>query len=442
MRFNFWNYDPDDRGWYIYGHGTVTEDGVHVVPDSGIEVYEFTGAMVADPGLGPAEGPPPDNCSQDGDPVDLATGLLVLRNTDLLLPDVMPIELTRTYRQMDARCRAFGVGTTHPYDMFITGDHRPWTYQEIILPDGGRLHYDRVCSPSPCSCPNPDPDGVCAPGNGYFEHTSTPGRFYKSTIRWNGHGWDLTLRDGTVYVFPDGECARFDPPVGSPNPRPAEAALLAIRDRFGNTTFLSRDPASKCSTYYFGILQNNGAGNLLQITSPNGRWIKFSYESAPTGPCVSGESRIASIVDNAGRRVNYMYDDLNRLTEVDQIVDGTGAIAKTTYTYDGTSPRLKTISDPRRNYECPAPCSSPPSLTVDYWLNDATNGTETVPRTGRLGRGCAAGRDRCGRVRAGAAMPRRRSGDARADRSGSSQSAPRSPRSRRARCVRSRPWSQ
>jgi len=30
------------------------------------------------------------------------------------------------------------------------------------------------------------------------------------------------------------------------------------------------------------------------------------------------------------------------------------------------------------NYECPAPCSSPPSLTVDYWLNDATNGTETV----------------------------------------------------------------
>jgi len=66
----------------------------------------------------------------DGSPGRSATGC---RPNPTPLPDVMPIELTRTYRQMDARCRAFGVGTTHPYDMFITGDHRPWTYQEIIL---------------------------------------------------------------------------------------------------------------------------------------------------------------------------------------------------------------------------------------------------------------------------------------------------------------------
>ena len=29
----FWNYDPDRRGWYVYGHGTVTPDGKQVIPD-------------------------------------------------------------------------------------------------------------------------------------------------------------------------------------------------------------------------------------------------------------------------------------------------------------------------------------------------------------------------------------------------------------------------
>ena len=68
----------------------------------------------------------------------------------------------------------------------------------------GRVHYVRT-----------------SPGTGWadavFEHTSTPSAFYKSAIRWNGHGWDLTLKDGTVYVF--GE----------------NAPLQAIRDRYGNT---------------------------------------------------------------------------------------------------------------------------------------------------------------------------------------------------------------
>lgn len=42
--------------------------------------------------------------------------------TDLALPDVVPIALTRTYRQADSRSRAFGIGASHPYDMFLGGD--------------------------------------------------------------------------------------------------------------------------------------------------------------------------------------------------------------------------------------------------------------------------------------------------------------------------------
>ena len=128
-RFKFWNYDPEDRGWYVYGRGTVTATGRQVVSDPGVTLYEFTGAMVEDPGDGPDEGARPgDPAGYGGEPVNLVTGLFVLTKTDLVLPDVLPITLTRTYRTRDTRSRAFGVGATHPYDLH---GH---------LPSGGERH--------------------------------------------------------------------------------------------------------------------------------------------------------------------------------------------------------------------------------------------------------------------------------------------------------------
>lgn len=292
-RFNFWHYEPDGEGWYIYGLGTAVENRKQVIPDPNVGIYEFTGAMVANPDLAPPEGPPPGNNGSDGDPVDLSTGLFVLSKTDLLLPDVLPIVLTRTYRPKDTVSRAFGLGTSHPYDIFIIGDTNPYTFAEIILPDGGRIHYDRI-----------------SPGTGFtdavYEHTSSPTAFYKSNISWNGNGWDLKLKDGTVYVFPDAEFAT----------RPALAAIRAIRDRYGNALTLTR----------------NSAANLTRITSPNGRWIEFTYDTA---------NRITRATDNSGRTVNYTYDASGRLATV---TDPEGGV--TAYTYD-TLHRMLTLRDAR-----------------------------------------------------------------------------------------------
>jgi hypothetical protein len=131
-RYPFWHYDPGYRGWYVYGLGTVPEDGRQVIPDPGISIHEFTGAMVAGTGLAPASGPKPPCNDPDpkkckpGDPVDATTGLFVLNKTDLYLPDgVMPIQLTRTYRPGDTFSRAFGVGASHNYDLFFVGDTTP-----------------------------------------------------------------------------------------------------------------------------------------------------------------------------------------------------------------------------------------------------------------------------------------------------------------------------
>src|SRR5262249_20830353 len=97
-RIDFWNYDPTEKGWYIYGQGTVSANGTQIIPDAGVVIYEFSGAMVSNPSNAPPDGPPPCGNCQDGDPVDLSTGLFVYSKTDLMLPDIMPITLTRTYR--------------------------------------------------------------------------------------------------------------------------------------------------------------------------------------------------------------------------------------------------------------------------------------------------------------------------------------------------------
>src|SRR5207249_734651 len=123
---------PDGPGWQVYGHGKVTPDAQQVAPNPGVEIYEFTGAMAAAPSLAPGSGPNPGG-DRGGDPVDLFTGLFVLQKTDLALPDVISLALTRTYRPADNRSRPFGIGATHPYDIFLVGDTFPYTYLDLIL---------------------------------------------------------------------------------------------------------------------------------------------------------------------------------------------------------------------------------------------------------------------------------------------------------------------
>jgi len=288
-RAPFWNYDPDGRGWHIYGWGTVTEDGSQVVPDYRTRLYEFSGAMFGCDGYRcypPDDGPEDGDDDRDGDPIDLSTGLFVLEKSDILIPDLLALSLTRTYRQNDPVSRAFGIGASHPFELFLRSENQ---YQEVdlILPGGGRIHYVRT-----------------SPGTGYadavFEHTATPGAWHRSTIVWNGDGWDLRLKDGTVFVFRD------------------NAPLASIRDRNGNTITLTRNGGDR--------------GTIAQITGPTGRWIKLSYDAS---------SRVTSATDNLGRTVTYTYDASGRLWKV---TDPAGGI--TEYGYD-VAHRMTSITDAR-----------------------------------------------------------------------------------------------
>ena len=295
-RGTFWRYEPDGLGWSAYGTGTVTADATQVVPDEGTRIYALTGAMFNGAGgVPPTGGPQPkppagDPAPNDGDPVDLATGLFVHTQADLAVGDVLPLSVTRTYRPGDYNRRSFGVGMSMAYDTFLWSANQ---YQEVDLvsPDGSRVHYTRIIDPA-----NPtDNYWVTA----HFT-TSTPGPYFGSRIDWNGDGWNLVRQDGTLLVYGENTPLRY------------------VQDRFGNRVTFTR--------------ANGTSGDIVQVSSPNGRFVRFARDNY---------SRIVQAVDNIGRTVGYAYDGSGRLSKV---TDPNGGV--TTYTWDSSN-RVQSITDAR-----------------------------------------------------------------------------------------------
>lgn len=288
----FWNYDAEERGWFVYGLGTINGDASQAIPDDGVVIHELTGAMFDGTNAPPPDGPPPCDCGGSaGDPVNLVTGQFDHTESDLVLPDVVPINVARSYSSTDKNQRAFGVGMTHLYDVFLFSQNQ---YQEVdlILPNGTRVHYVRT-----------------SPGNDFPSavfQSSAPGPWQGSVIRWNllRAGWDVSFRDGRKWFF-----FQFQP-------------VSEMTDANGNLTRIVR--------------QNSGiSGKVAQIISPNGRTVSFTYNAA---------GLVGALTDNLGRQVSYSYDGGGRLL---QVVDPTGGHRD--YTWDTANNRITAIHDANGN---------------------------------------------------------------------------------------------
>jgi len=75
----------------------------------------------------------------------------------------LPIVLTRTYRQNDSGSRAFGIGSSHSYELFLVGDTNPYTFMDLILPDGERIHFvrtTRTAAPTRSTTPWPPTSAI------------------------------------------------------------------------------------------------------------------------------------------------------------------------------------------------------------------------------------------------------------------------------------------
>jgi YD repeat-containing protein len=225
--------------------------------------------------------------------IDTTTGLYVREDEDLVLRGTPSFVLRRTYRTRDSRSRAFGVGGSHTGDWYLVGDGDTFQWIDLILEDGGRIHYERVSS------------GTTIAG-ARFEHSTTPSEFYGSTLAWSGTDWVVREADGTVLTFRA---------CGSQS----LCGITSRREPDGQTIVFRRD----------------ATGQLLRIETA-AQWIALEY----------GEGRrIARATDHAGRVVTYTYDERGRLR---QSLDADGT--KRTYDYDERD-RLIRVVEPGRVVE-------------------------------------------------------------------------------------------
>jgi YD repeat-containing protein len=200
--------------------------------------------------------------------VNLSTGRFALQQTDLFVPDVAPLSLTRTYIVWDYHSRAFGVGGNHPYDIAPTGTRNPYTHMDLELEGDRRIHLRRISK-----------------GTGYadavFRHEETSSEFYGAQIAWNGHGWTLAFHDGRKFYFPEAYYAKSL----------AQGAATEIVDAEGHRIELKRSKVR----------------NLEELISPSGHRITFNYDVS---------DRIIEVDDDAGHVRKYSYDGGGHLAAV------------------------------------------------------------------------------------------------------------------------------
>ncbi|HJU40584.1 MAG TPA: RHS repeat-associated core domain-containing protein, partial [Tahibacter sp.] len=308
--YHFFAYDVDRGGWTTYGQGKVTDDGLHIVADAGVRpaigVMPFGASLVN--GDTPPDNPQPCGCAgglggggggggggfggggpgSGGDPVDLRTGVFYHEWPDFTIRDILPLTFTRSYRTFDPVSRAFGVGGTHSYAVYLfnpTGSSSNISSPVLVLPSGSRLPFTLKSG---------------AGHSSIFVHTASASAFYGAELRVpDSSYWLMTLRDGTEYRF-----------------NQATSRLASVSDRFGNKTELTYD-----------------AGLLSTIRSPSGRYVRFDYDAS---------NRIHVATDNTGRTVTYGYVNgrLDTVTYPD--------LTQEHYAYDANG-RMHTDTDARNN---------------------------------------------------------------------------------------------
>jgi YD repeat-containing protein len=224
--------------------------------------------------------------------VDVSTGLYVREDEDLILRGTPPFFWRRTYLSGFRASRPFGIGATHNGEWYLGGDGSAFQWVELVLPDGGRIKFDRL-----------------TPGTSYWNavygHTASPTSFYGAMLGWVHTAWFLKFRDGTTAVF------RACGPPGT------VCTLEQLIDRDGHTLSFNRD----------------GDGLLREITGGRQR-LTFEYD----------EFRRIVKASDTQRSVTYSYDAGGRL------IQAASGEAVRSYEYD---PRdlLTRIREPGREIE-------------------------------------------------------------------------------------------
>ncbi len=280
----------------------------------------------------------PDNNSNqcrknvcDGDPVDMASGRVLLPQTDVALPGSLPLVFQRTFDSSRRSGRWFGPTWSSTVDQRLEIDSEGVVFS---CDEGSLLAYTH---PAP---------GV-------------------PVMPTHGRQWPLDrVGDGYTITDPDTGTVRHFVDHGD------ELALLAqIDDRHGRWIAFEHDAAGAPTAivhhggYHLKLTTSEGRvtalhlagaaadgsdqeirrygyadGHLTEVTNSSGRPLHFGCD---------GHGRITSWTDTNGSRFDYVYDDRDRCT----YQSGTNGHIESRFTWDDTDPetglRTTSITDGR-----------------------------------------------------------------------------------------------
>ncbi|MFB6768868.1 RHS repeat-associated core domain-containing protein [Streptomyces sp. NPDC056337] len=216
-----------------------------------------------------------------GDPIDMATGQMVMSLDDCALPSVLPLVVGRSHRTGVKAGRWFGPSWTSSLDQRLLLDDDGIRF---VNSDGTVLHY-AVPEPGEAMKPLVGPDW---------------------SLSWDG----TPDAEMTVSQFENGLMLHFRRVPGG---RETELSLAAVKDRNGNTIEVFHDvDGSPRELLHHG-------GYRLGITTVSGRVTGISHLDALGQPrLVSYEydsrGHLVAVIDSSGHAQRYSYDDQDRIT--------------------------------------------------------------------------------------------------------------------------------
>ncbi|WP_160159602.1 DUF6531 domain-containing protein [Streptomyces sp. 3213.3] len=277
-----------------------------------------------------------------GEPIDVATGAMLMTATDLTLPGSLPLEFTRTHLSSYRGGVCFGPTWISTLDECLQIDGEGVVFAAA---DGMRLVYP-VPEPGVPTMPvkgvrwplewDGKPDSamtVTDPATGVVRTFAAPvpsptfGVFHLALDSWsdrNGHRIDVE-RDDEGMPFGLRHSGGHYLAVDTTGPRITALRLLdEPPSRYGPDGPVGEGTVVMRYGY-------DAAGNLTEVVNSSGEPLRFAYDE---------QGRVTKWTDRNGTWFGYVYDERGRVVRT----EGVDGILSGTLTYDDTS-RTTTYTD-------------------------------------------------------------------------------------------------
>lgn len=272
-------------------------------------------------------------CSEtkcDGDPVDVATGRMLLPQTDIALPGSLPLVFQRTF---DSSYRAggwFGPTWSSTVDQRLEIDSEGVVFS---CDEGSLLAY-----------PHPAPGVPVMPTHGRRWPLDRVDDGYTVTdpdtgqvLHFVDHTGELALlaqiddRNGRYITF------EYDDDTGAPTSIVHHGGYhLKLTTSEGRVTALHLAGAAPDGSDQEILCYGYTEGHLTEVTNSSGRPLRFGCDE---------QGRITSWTDTNGSHYDYVYDDLDRCV----YQSGANGHVESRFTWDDTDPdtgmRLTSMTD-------------------------------------------------------------------------------------------------